>query len=96
MRRNARREKQLTLAATMLGSFVAVLDSTVVSVARLRSRRRQVAASRCAGGQLVGAPSAVADAPDAAMPESTGPKTRDSDAALTRTRPSRADAKVTT
>jgi hypothetical protein len=58
--------------------------------------RREVAASRCAGGQLVGAPSAVADAPGAAMPESTGPMTRDSDAALTRTRPSRADAKVTT
>jgi predicted MFS family arabinose efflux permease len=58
--------------------------------------RREVAASRCAGGQLVGAPSPVADAPDAAMPESNGPKTRDSDAALTRMRPSRADANVTT
>jgi hypothetical protein len=53
-------------------------------------------ARRSVGGQFVGAPSAVADAPDAAVPESTGPETRDSDAALTRTRPSRADAKVTT
>ena len=60
------------------------------------SPRREVAASRCAGGQLVGAPSAVADAPDSAMPESTGLKTRDPDAALTRTRANRAGAKVTT
>ena len=59
------------------------------------STRREVAASRCAGGQLVGAPSAVADAPDSAMPESTGLKTRDPDAALTRTRAGRAGAKVT-
>jgi len=58
--------------------------------------RREVAASRCAGGQLVGAPSPVADATDAAMPESTGPRTRDSDAALTRTRAGGAGAKVTT
>jgi predicted MFS family arabinose efflux permease len=36
----------------------------------IRNPRRDVAASRCAGGQLVGAPSAVADAPGVAMPES--------------------------
>jgi hypothetical protein len=39
---------------------------------------------------------AVADAPDSAMPESTGLETRDPDAALTRTRSGRAGAKVTT
>ena len=33
MSRNARREKQLTLAATTLGSLVVVLESTVVSIA---------------------------------------------------------------
>src|SRR5687767_3474709 len=33
MSRNARREKQLTLAAATLGSFVVLLDSTVVSIA---------------------------------------------------------------
>src|ERR687895_616474 len=33
MSRNARREKHLTLAAATLGSFVVLLDSTVVSIA---------------------------------------------------------------
>jgi predicted MFS family arabinose efflux permease len=36
----------------------------------IRKPRRDVAASRCAGGQLAGAPSPIADAPGVAMPES--------------------------
>ena len=41
-----------------------------IGMCAIRKPRRDVAASRCAGGQLVGAPSAIADAPDVAMPES--------------------------
>jgi predicted MFS family arabinose efflux permease len=80
-----------------LGAVAGLLAvGAAIGLRGIGTPRREVAASRCAGGQLVGAPSALADAPDAAMPESTGPETRDPDAAPTRTRAGRAGAKVTT
>jgi EmrB/QacA subfamily drug resistance transporter len=41
-----------------------------IGICGMRNPRRDVAASRCAGGQLAGAPSAIADMPTAATPES--------------------------
>jgi hypothetical protein len=129
------RDKQLTLAAATLGSFVvAPLTAAILAdaeestagiasgvnnaVARVAGLVATAAVGTVAGGALnldgfrmalaavagllaVGAVIglrgiAVADAPDSAMPESTGLETRDPDAALTRTRSGRAGAKVTT
>jgi EmrB/QacA subfamily drug resistance transporter len=41
----------------------------VIGLCGIRDPRREVAASRCAGGQLAGAPSAIADSPGVAVPE---------------------------
>jgi EmrB/QacA subfamily drug resistance transporter len=41
-----------------------------IGICGMRNPRRDVAASRCAGGQLAGAPSAIADTPSVATPKS--------------------------